>query len=43
MTKLSERDLQNVTGGIDRMTQNNGSGTAGSYKPVEGSTDSDAK
>ena len=39
MTKLNEQDLQNVTGGVTRMTQNNSSsGSAGSYKPDDDST-----
>jgi len=45
MTKLSEQDLQNVSGGVTRMTQNssNNSGGPGPFKPEEEDQDSGAK
>ena len=43
MTNLNALDLQIVTGGIGRMTQNNGSGSAGSYKPEEDAGSTEAK
>ena len=45
MTNLNDIDLQNVSGGVTRMTQNNpqGSGDAGSYKPEDDQAGSDAK